>query len=138
MTTDPQAQLPEEPSSADEQAPSPDQVVFYYEKSPLSRVIHADGAWGGPTAQGNIYMALFSEHQGLPDTVMYAIDEEQNRLQEIEQASQELPRRWLRQVEAEIIVSLSTARAVRDWLHDKITALERRQAEAREQRGEHS
>jgi hypothetical protein len=47
--------------------PEPSQnVVFEYIKSPLFRVIHADGAIGGVTPTGSIHFALYSERGAIP------------------------------------------------------------------------
>jgi hypothetical protein len=104
------------------------EVTFKYEKSRFCRVIHTDGAWGGVTAQGNIYMALVSEHAGMPETIKYAIDKP-GGLREISRADVE---GIVREVEVEVVMSEATARVLRTWLDDKIELIEKARS-AREQ-----
>lgn len=48
------------------EAPPPT-LTFFYEKSSQFRVIHVDGAHGGPSPDGsNIVMSLFSERRPIP------------------------------------------------------------------------
>ena len=53
----------------------PRSVEAEYIKSPLCRVIHVDGAYGGATGTGFLYMALYSEHTKLPRKARFAINE---------------------------------------------------------------
>jgi hypothetical protein len=46
-------------------------VVFEYIKSPLFRVIHADGAIGGLTPAGNVHFALYSERSAIPQMTVH-------------------------------------------------------------------
>ena len=42
------------------------EVAFDFIKSEYFRVIHADGALGGPTPQGLVHMAFYSERPPIP------------------------------------------------------------------------
>jgi len=50
----------------------PQNVVFEYIKSPLFRVIHADGAIGGVTPTGNVHFALYSERGAIPRQMVHS------------------------------------------------------------------
>ena len=100
-------------------------VPFHFIKSELFRVIHADGAWGGVGPHGDtIQMALYSERFPIPRSVDFEIEDgtikgESNRtgLTGI-----------VREVEIEVIMDLSTATSLKDWLEDKIQEVRKRQA----------
>ena len=96
----------------------PTKVEATYVKSQLCRVIHADGAWGGLTPQGTIHMALFSEHTKAPDATVFLLDRATQTAKEQPAGPQTT---WIREVEADIILTREAARALRDWLTDKLT-----------------
>jgi len=50
------------------------QVVLEYIKSQFFRVVHVDGAIGGPTPSGQIHLALFSERPAIPRRLVARID----------------------------------------------------------------
>lgn len=103
----------------DEPKDLPTEITFHYIKSNLCRVIHVDGLWGGITNHGNIFMALFSEHQGVPEKATYQVTSSGSLGEE----KQGEPNRILREIESEVVLSLGTAIAMRNWLDDKIKAL---------------
>lgn len=101
-----------------------------YTKNSSSRVIHGDGVWGGPTPQGDIYMAFFSEHATLPERIRLSPNLEAHRLEEQEPMS--LARRGVtREIQTEVVVSLNFAIRLREWLDEKITVLQQIEAEAK-------
>lgn len=114
------------PSRAAEQLP-PKQARVSYIKSTVSPVLHADGVFGGLTPQGLLYIAFFSEHPKLPDTVQYALDAAAKTLRPVTQPDQEVG--WVREVRGEIIMGLDVARSFRNWLDDKIKLIEQRRPE---------
>jgi hypothetical protein len=92
------------------------EVIAQYLKSNYSRVIHADGAWGGLTPYMNIYMALFSEHPPIPRSIKYKV-EHSGTLSEL---SREAPPGITRDIEVEVVLSLEVARSLRNWLDDRL------------------
>jgi hypothetical protein len=50
-------------------------VVIEYLKSQHFRVVHADGAIGGPTPSGQVHLAVFSERPAIPRRVVAHVTE---------------------------------------------------------------
>jgi len=99
----------------------PSEIAITVVKSNFCRVIHADGAWGSITGHGNIYMALFSEHSKTPDSSRLVFDQKARTGQQVMEQG---PPTYIREIEAEIILSPNTARALRDWLDARIKQTE--------------
>lgn len=103
-------------------------VKFLFEKSPFYRTIHADGAWGRLDPTASIHMTLFNEKpqmvqagviQNTPDG-RWALDETKS------QFAHDAP--LVREVEADVVMNVAAAVAVRDMLNNFInTALQHMQ-----------
>ncbi len=89
--------------------------------------LHADGMFGGVTPHGMVYVAFYSEHAKIPDAATLEVDGENKVIRQPRQVSR--PAEWVREVGAEIIMTVETARAFRSWLDDKINALDQLQSE---------
>lgn len=96
--------------------PDPEKVGFDFIKSNLFRVIHADGVWGGVGPRGNIQMGFYSERFPIPRRVEMEIKE--GRVGD--EISRDARSDIVREVEAEVIMNLQTAKALKDWLTTKI------------------
>jgi hypothetical protein len=96
-------------------------VNFNYIKSNQFRVIHADGIHGGITPKGNIQMALYSERQPIPQ-------EESYQLLPSGQLGPLVDRKQrnaiIREVEVEVLMDISVAKALKDWLQEHIETSE--------------
>ncbi len=117
-----QRRHPTASSDRTKQPTLPKQVSASYIKSAQCRLVHADGAFGGPTPNGLLYIALFSEHAPLPPTTVYSVDAAAKALRQLKPIPHE--NQWVREVEGEVIMSLDAARSFRDWLNERITMLE--------------
>ena len=95
-------------------------VDTVFVKSPQARSIHYDGVWGGITPQGLIMAAFFTEYRTYPSRVNYEITPEGG----LAEQSRDDPGSITRQIEAEVFMSLESARSFRNWLSEKITQLE--------------
>jgi len=115
-----------------EQAPSAEdrQLNAHFIKSNLFRVVHADGAWGGITPQFNIQVALFSERHPIPTEVSYKL--EPSGPSELSRTARD---GIVREIEADVIMSLDVARALRIWLDNKIREAEELRAELERRTG---
>lgn len=69
-----------------------------------------------------MYMAFFSEHANLPDTTQYAVDTVAKSFSRVNQAQDP---GWVREVGAEVIMTLDIARSFREWLDSRIAILEK-------------
>jgi hypothetical protein len=92
-------------------------VVFYYLKTGNYRTYHVDGVFGGVTPKGGIFMELFSEKGPTPDTVTHELNDNASLGQEISRQSKD---GIIRQVEAGLVLDLTTAEAIRNWLDEKM------------------
>lgn len=93
-------------------------------KSNFFRVVHADGAWGGLTPNGQIRMVIYSEAQQFPRNIIYDVPlgtpKEVDRNPKLSPGSVAL----LRELEVDVVLTLSVARNLHNWLGGKITELE--------------
>jgi hypothetical protein len=109
--------------SKQKDAQNPEKVRFHFIKSASFRVIHADGAWGGLTPQGNIHMALYNERNPIPQLIAHKINPSGSLGKEIKE--ERIARNGLvREVEVDVIMNLPTARALDTWLQEKIKSAE--------------
>lgn len=100
-------------------------VEVNYKQSYFSRVIHVDGAWGGVTPQGQIHMALYSEHQPVPEQTMFMVASGQEKVK----LSVERPQ-LVREIETEAIMTPAVALAIRNWIDGRLATLEELQKKA--------
>lgn len=99
----------------------PDTAEIRYVRSNLSRVIRVDGGFGGPTAHGNIHLAIYVDRTDTPDLSLLHLNKADQTVRE------EIPQRtmgWTREIESDLILSLDTARSIRDWLDRTIKQVE--------------
>ncbi len=105
------------------------EVTFRYTKSVLCRVIHVDGAWGGITPQGYIQMDLYSEKHEVPDSHTYDVLGKDPKSQRGTLKEKQVVNRGLgREVEVEVIISPEVARALKNWLEERLAMIEAVQA----------
>jgi hypothetical protein len=112
-------------------------VRFDYIKSSHFKVIHVNGVYGGNTAHGEIMMSVWNERYAIPKQVAY-------ELRGDGQLGEEIPEdrvtrdAIVREVEASLVMSIETAKQVRDWLDEKVTAMSKilGQTEAAKKQGE--
>jgi hypothetical protein len=100
----------------------PTSVVFNYVKSNYFRVIYATGAYGGITPTGMIHFCLYSERVAIPRIVRQKIDEDGRLSPEMEIL--ETREGLVREMEADVIMDLASARSLHEWLGEKINTLE--------------
>ena len=102
----------------------PSEVQFHYIKSNQYRVIHADGAFGGITTRGQIHVDLFSERNPIPQTMLHRVHPDGRIGDEI--ASGTVRKDGVvREVEVGATMDMATAKALIEWLQDKVDVLER-------------
>jgi hypothetical protein len=96
------------------------EVEIIFEKSPQYRVIHADGAWGGLTAQLGLHLGFYSEFRQPPESITYSLEKDQP-IEKVRTGREAV----VRHVEVEVAFSLQTAQSLRDWLDTKLKEAER-------------
>jgi hypothetical protein len=99
-----------------------DRITFEYRFADGYRTHHVDGATGGVTPNGFIHFAVYSEKFELPVKQTFRLGTDGT----IGAALDGLvsTRKIVRELSADIMVSLATARGLRDWLSERITELE--------------
>ena len=113
--------MSQEPYSTKE----PVSIDVNYVESSFSRVIHVDGAWGGLAPQGNIHMAIYSEHNTSPQQVTYTFVSGETK----EKVEMSVGKgRFTREIEANLIMTPDVARAIRDWIDDKLKVFRQSQS----------
>lgn len=105
----------------------PKSIEFHYLKSPDFKTVHADGAFGGPTPQGGIFVSFYLERPVIPQRIKFSIEND-GRLQT--EMHREGKAGMVREVDCGITMSLSTAKSLREWLSGQIDLIEKAQTVA--------
>lgn len=109
------AEIPEEPTA---QGPY---ITFHYIKSPDHRTHHVDGAIGGPTPRGLLYVHLYSERRPMPKSMDQSVTD--GELGEILRVDSK--QGVIRDVSCGLIMDLAAAASLHTWLGEKIEELDR-------------
>ena len=98
------------------------EIRFHYLKSPSFRVVHCDGAIGSLSPQGYIAAAIFSERIPIPQQTVQIIDA--NGAIGAENLGRRVQREGIvREVEVELIMNISTAENLAQWLLKHVEAI---------------
>lgn len=103
-------------------------VAFDYIKTAQFRSIHADGAIGGITPNGNIHLAFYSERPAIPRRVVQRVTPSGALGDEV-QERRESRNSIVRELDSDLFLSLSVAKGVQKWLGERIAELEKLQKE---------
>lgn len=117
-------QEPAVPPAEKADSPTPkqaDSVKFHYIKGNDFRVIHVDGALGGPTPQGLIHIAVFSERFPIPLQSVHQREDDHFSREPSEIVARD---GIVREVEADLMVSANVAKRLVDWLVEAIEKVE--------------
>ena len=111
-------------------------VTFVFTRSLAFRAVHAAGAWGGITPDGHIFMDFYTEHAPLPDEITHGVKDDGTLGEETARKplGDNSHPRMIREVQAEVILGLDAAVALRTWLDERI-ALATKATEERVTRG---
>jgi len=107
-----------------------EKVVFNYIKSNFFRVIHVDGIIGGPGPRSSISVNFFSERLPIPTRQAFTLNSERTLGDEI-QTERRARSGIVREVEAGVVMDLSTAKMFLHWLAERIADVERLEVEHR-------
>lgn len=101
------------------------EATFDYVKSGHFRVIHVDGLFGGISPRGGlINMAVWNERWPIPKQVVQAITANGKLGKEI--VDRRVSRKAIvREVEAELVMDIPTAKELQKWLQEKIKDYEK-------------
>lgn len=87
--------------------PPKDRIVVEFIKGQLFRVIHVDGAIGGPTPSGNIHLAVFSERPAIPRRMVTHL--EGGQIGEPIQGETVVREGMIREMDFDMVMSISAA-----------------------------
>ena len=105
--------------SNSETASRPEQpgIAFDYIKSNFFRVIHANGAIGGPTPQGHLHIAFYSERAAIPRRVVHELNTDGTLRQLREVQSRDF---MARELDVDVFLSIDAAESLHIWLGQQI------------------
>lgn len=106
-------------------------IQFNYVKSQYFRVVHVDGALGGPTPQGYIHCAVYSERPAIPQITEHAVVGASLGPAEIIKGRMG----FVRELDVDLMMSRATAMELRDWLTARIEELDKLQEAAEDEKG---
>lgn len=101
------------------------EIKVKYTRAPDIRELRVDGAFGGVTYDGEVTMAVYTERLALPDSATVTLvpdPDAPNGLKITDRPKG--PGGNERILQAVLHFDLDTARSLRTWLDDKITAVE--------------
>jgi hypothetical protein len=97
----------------------PTTVTFHWVKSSHFRTIHANGVFGGFSPDGNLFMSIFSERPVLPDVTVQTVENNGQLGKEIIEQRKGL-QGVVRELEVGLAMDIRTAKALVEWLTERI------------------
>ncbi|MGA2714503.1 MAG: hypothetical protein ABSG41_15470 [Bryobacteraceae bacterium] len=91
-----------------------------YRNNPAYRSVHAGGAYGGVLPSTEIFLGIFSERTHFPESATVEINEETK--QGVEKV--QIEKGIVREMEIGLIMNVHVAKAIRQWLDEKIAFVE--------------
>lgn len=101
----------------------PDKIRYKYKVSNDCNTFLAHGVWGGVNAHGEIELNLYTESDELPTESEQVVHPDGSVGPEIPDLEEET-RAVERVIRTKVILSYHTARALTEWLEDKMQILE--------------
>lgn len=98
-------------------------VVFDYLPSNLFRIVHVDGAFGGITPRGGLFVSLYSERPPIPTRMVHALTDDHQLGEEIREQRQ-VGDAIVREVEVGVMMDEAVARALNVWLAQKLAEID--------------
>jgi hypothetical protein len=111
------------------------EIEYHFVKSNYFRVLHVTGAYGGITSNLLIHMNVYGDRTPIPKTMGHEIRAD-NRIGT--ETRREGKQGVIREVEADIVIDVETAKAMVHWLNDKIVAVEKIIKKAIEEGNKHA
>ena len=108
----------------------PSKIRFEYNVRDDVRQQYTHGVWGGVNSQGEVEMNFYTEADKLPDFSERSINPDGTLGPELVPHSDE--KRLVRDVHSRIVMNYHTARALREWLDEKLSSIESEEADISE------
>jgi hypothetical protein len=90
-------------------------VEVAFEKASQWRTVHIDGAWGGVAQDGGVAASVYSDHRGTPARMTYEVEQGAIPSETARTGGETI----MREVEVELRMAASVARAFGQWLLTK-------------------
>jgi len=107
----------------------PGKVRYEYQQDPDTRIHYAHGVWGGINPQGEIEVNFYLESDKMPPYSERLVAPDGSFGHEIAPCDEEL-RTVTRTIHSRVILNYHTARAVLEWLEDKLDMLDMEEGSA--------
>jgi hypothetical protein len=101
------------------------QVAFDYIKGHLFRVVHADGVIGGPSPNGGLHLAFFSERAPIPQREVRSINSDGSLGGLIVDKSIVRPA-IVREIDFDVVMSIPVAEVLISWLQERVEEIKSR------------
>lgn len=98
-------------------------IRYEYEQNPETRLHYTHGVWGGINPQGEIELNFYTESDKLPPYSERIIAPDGSFGHEMAPQEDNL-KIVVRRIHSKLILNYHTARAVLEWLQDKVETLE--------------
>jgi hypothetical protein len=105
------------------EAKGPLRIRYEYELDPNKRLEFAHGVWGGINPQGEVELNFYTESDKLPPYSERIVAADGGFGHEIAPYDEEL-KVVMRHIHTRLVLNYHTARAVLEWLEDKVEILE--------------
>lgn len=101
----------------------PIKIRYEYQQEKKARLQYAHGVWGGINPHGEIEMNFYSESDKIPDWSERVVSHDGSIGHEIIPMESE-DKTVVRNIHSKILLNYETARAIYDWLDEKLSTLE--------------
>jgi hypothetical protein len=99
-------------------------IVFEYIKSNFFRVIHADGAIGGITPEGNLHLAFFSDRPAIPKMQVHKRNPDGSLGNMLNEHTIVRPG-IIREMDIDVVISPDAARSLISWINQNLDLLDK-------------
>lgn len=96
---------------------NPKSVTFHYLKSSGYRTHHADGAFGGKTPAGLLFVGFYLERGPIPLSIQHEVDAEGHVVKEMERSGRT---GIIREFDCGVIMTIEAATGLRNWLNKQL------------------
>jgi hypothetical protein len=125
--------MPDSPTSSRSTfPPNGEKVKFYYEKGNFFRVIHVDGAVGGLTPTLDVFLSIYNQRAPIPQVSVQKVMPNGQLGDEVVEDRQQKDGVF-REVEVGLVMNLNVARALQQWLTEKIDLAEKTMQQLQQQ-----
>ncbi len=102
----------------------PDRIVYHYTTQANGDLQYAHGVWGGLNPHGEIEISFYHESDLPPEQAVQQIGPDGLPGAELPQIDEDCARHIERRIHTRILMSYDTARALQDWLDERISELD--------------